>query len=81
MYEEPIFKIPMDIMKDVVESVVWKRLKSAGTGGMESEALQVWLLKFGDNRKKFLLVLNLSWTGWPIITHHGIPIKHLCPVV
>ena len=49
--EKPVF-ITVDNMEDVIESVVRKLLGSSGTGGMNSEALRVWLLKFGDHSKK-----------------------------
>ena len=51
VYEEtPVF-ILMDITEDVVESVVHKLLGGSGLSGMDSEALQVWLLKFGYHGK------------------------------
>ena len=49
MYEEtPIF-IPVYITKKAVESVARKNSGSSGPGGTESEALQGWLLKFGED--------------------------------
>ena len=76
-YEEmPIF-ILVGIKEDVVESVARKLSGSAGSGGMESEALQRWLLKFVDDSKFFLLVFNISWPGFPIISHPELPIGHL----
>ena len=49
MYEEtPIF-IPVDITEEAVESVARKFLGRSGPGGTNSEALQGWLLKFGDD--------------------------------
>ena len=73
MYEEtPIF-IPVDITEDVIKLVAHKRLGGAGPSGMESEALQVWLIKFRDDSKKIVLVLKLLWTSWPIRSHIGTP--------
>ena len=40
---------------DVVKLVAGKRLGSTDPGGIDSEALQGWLLKFGD--------VNILWTG------------------
>ena len=42
----------MDTTEDLVDSVAQKVLGSAGPGGMDSEVLQGWLIKFGDHRKK-----------------------------
>ena len=55
--EMPVF-IVVSIKEDVVKLVAQKLLGSSGTGGMDSEELQGWLLKFGDHRKKFKLVWN-----------------------
>ena len=49
--EMPIF-IYVDIMEDAVESVTQKLLGSFGPGVKELEALQGWILKFGDDRKR-----------------------------
>ena len=49
MYEEtPIF-IPVKITEEAVESVAQMFLVISGSGGTDSEALQVWLLKFGED--------------------------------
>ena len=49
MYEDtPIF-IPVDIKEEAVESVARYFLGSSGPGGMDSEALQVRLLIFGED--------------------------------
>ena len=42
----PIF-IPVNITEEAVESVAQKLLGGSGPGGMDSEALQGWLMKFG----------------------------------
>ena len=56
MYDKtPIF-IPVDITEDAAESVARKLSGSPGHVGMESMALQGWLLKFGEDRKNFVLV-------------------------
>ena len=73
----PIF-IQVYITKDVVKSVECKRAGSAGPGGMDLEALQGWLLKYGYDIKNFVLVLNILWTGLPIRAHLGPPIRDLC---
>ena len=57
-YEEmPIF-IPVDIMDDMVKLVVRKLSGSAGIGGMDSEALQFWLQKFGDTSKTLRIIVE-----------------------
>ena len=49
-YEETPMFIPVDIMEDTVESS--KKLSgSLGLGGKDSENLQGWILKFGEDRK------------------------------
>ena len=49
MYEEtPIF-IPFDITEEALESVAQKKLGGSGPGGTDSEELQGWLLKFGED--------------------------------
>ena len=55
--------IPVDIVEDVVESVSCKRFGSSGLGGTDSKALHIWLLKFGEDRTKFLLVLKHLLAG------------------
>ena len=42
----------MDITEDVVKLVAQKLLGSLIPGGTYLEALQGWILKFGDDRKK-----------------------------
>ena len=44
-----LFFIPVDITEDVVESVARKVSGISGPSGTDSEALQGWLLKFGDH--------------------------------
>ena len=49
--ETPIF-IPVDITEDEVKSLTQKLWGSYGSGGTDSEALQGWILKFGEDRKR-----------------------------
>ena len=56
LYESMPFFIPVYIMEEVVESVARKLPGSSGPGGMDSEALQGWLLKFGDNSKNICIL-------------------------
>ena len=46
----PIF-IPVDITEEAVKLVAHKLLGSSGPGGTELEALQGWILKFGEDSK------------------------------
>ena len=46
--ETPIF-IPVKITEEAVESVARKLLGSSGPVGSDSEAIQGWLLKFGED--------------------------------
>ena len=39
-------------MKNVVKYVTRKLSGSSGPGGADSEALQGWILKFGEDKKK-----------------------------
>ena len=49
MYEEaPVF-IPVDVTEEALESVAQKKLGSSGPGVTDSEVLQGWLLKFGED--------------------------------
>ena len=49
MYEETPILIPVNITEEAIESVAQKLSGSSGPGGTDSEALQVWLLKFGED--------------------------------
>ena len=54
MYDErPIF-IPMDITEDMVATVTRKILGRSVPGGTDSEALQGWILKFGEDKSKYI---------------------------
>ena len=53
----------MDITEDAVESIGRKLSGSAGPGGTYSEALQGWLLKFGDYSKKNRISVE-SFVDW-----------------
>ena len=48
MYGEKTFFIPVNITEEAVESVARKLSGSSVPGGTDSEALQGWLLKFGE---------------------------------
>ena len=57
-YEKtPIF-IPINITEESVEYVARKRLGSSGLGGTGSEALQGWLLKFGDDSTRLRTIFG-----------------------
>ena len=63
MYNEtPIF-IPVNITEEAVESVAQKLLVSSGPGGTDSEALQGWLLKFGEDINR-LRTSKKKIVGW-----------------
>ena len=47
VYNETHIFIPVDIMKDVVESAMQKLSGGSFPGGTYSEAIQGWLLKLG----------------------------------
>ena len=47
-----VYFIPVGITEDVVKLVACKLSGIACTGGTDSEALQGWLLKFREDRKK-----------------------------
>ena len=49
----------MDITEDVVKLVAQKISRRLLPNGMDSEALQGWLLKFGENSKKLLISLEM----------------------
>ena len=58
----PIF-IHVDIMEDVIESFAQKLSGSLGPGGTYSEALQGWLLNFGEDSKR-LHNGSLTWADY-----------------
>ena len=58
----PIF-IPVDIMEDVFKLVVRNLLRCASPSGMDSEALQGWLLKFGYDSKKLCISVE-AFVEW-----------------
>ena len=78
VYEETHVFIPGNITKDMVNSVTRKLSGDAEPVSMDLEALQGWLLNFGDHRKNFVLVWNILWNGLTLGSHPGPPIRHLC---
>ena len=60
--ETPIF-IPVNITEEAVESVVQFFSGSSGPGGTDSEALQVWLLKFGEDSNRIRTSMETFFTG------------------
>ena len=60
--QKPNF-IPVDITEDVIKSVAQKILGSSGPGGTDSEYLQGWLLKFGQDSKKLRTSVKFFFTG------------------
>ena len=58
----PIF-IPVDIMEDSVKSVVQKLTGSSVPVGMDSEALQEWVLNFGEDSKRLRSSFETFFTG------------------
>ena len=62
-YEEtPIF-ISVNIMEETVESVARKLPGSSGPGGTDSEALQGWLNKFGEESTRLRTSVE-NFVGW-----------------
>ena len=62
MYNEtPVF-IPVDIIEDVVKSIVSKLSWSSDPGGTDSKDLQGWILNFGRRAKPFISVeIFIEW--------------------
>ena len=71
----PIF-IPVNIMEDAVESVARNFLESSGNGSTDSEALQGWLLKFGEDSKRLLTIVE-TFINW-LANRSPRYIRHLC---
>ena len=68
----------MDITEDVVNLVAQKLLGSSGPGGTDLEALQGWLLKFREDRKRLRNSVK-TFVDWLANgTHPGRPIVNLC---
>ena len=55
-----------------------KLLGGAGHRGTDSEALQGWILKFGEDSKKLRISVETLSTGCPIRVCPGQCIVHLC---
>ena len=55
--EAPIF-IPIDITEEAVESVAENNSGSSGPGGTDSEALQEWIIKFGEDITRLHTSIN-----------------------
>ena len=55
LYQETLIFILVDITVDVVESIACKLSGSTAPGGTDLEALQDWILKVGDDRKKLCI--------------------------
>ena len=72
----PIF-ILVDITEKVVESVAQKLSWSIGPSGTYLEALQGWILKFGDHSKKLRINVEFFGNGCQIKTQHSPPVGHL----
>ena len=51
--------IPVYITEDVVESAAQKLSGGSGPGYTDSEALQGWLLKFGEGNKKLCIGVEI----------------------
>ena len=68
----------MDITEDVDELVAQTITGGQVPRGMDLEALQGFLLKFMEDRKNIVFMLNFSLTGYPIRILPGQPIEDLC---
>ena len=75
----PVF-IPVEITEDVVDSVAQKLSRRAGSSGMDSEALQGWLLKFGDHSRKLCVNVKYFVNYLTEKTYYETPIGYLCLV-
>ena len=74
MYDETFIFILIDITEEAVEVVVWKYSGSSDLGGTDSEALQGWLLKLGEEITRlrnsvesfvdWLANGNLTWAAY-----------------
>ena len=58
-------------------SVAWKLLEKLVPGGTDLEAVHGWLLRFGEDRKQIVLVINFPSTGYPMGSRPGQFIMHL----
>ena len=72
----PIF-ITVYITEDAVKSVARKLWGGSGPGGTNLEALQEWVLKFGEDRKILSTIVETLSSGYSIRAHPGRPIIHL----
>ena len=70
VYEGKTFFIPVDIMENVVKSVARKLYGIIGTGGIDPEDLQGWLLKFWYHRKNNCVSVE-SFVAW--LANHNPP--------
>ena len=95
MYDKTTIFIPVDITEYEVELVSRKLLGSYFPGDMESEALQGWILKLREERKRLCTIVEtfvkwISNTILPGAAHRAFMPGHLialykqpgvCPVV
>ena len=63
MYEVTPILIPVDITEEAVESVAQKLSGSSVPGGTDSEALQGWLLKFGEDSTRLHTIVE-TFVDW-----------------
>ena len=77
--ETPIF-ITMDITEDVVELVTEKLSGSSGTGVTDSEDLQRWLLKSGEDIKILFTSVEIivDWISHKY-TLGSLQVIYICP--
>ena len=61
--------VDLDVTEEVVEAVASKLSGSAGLGGVDSQALQHWLLRFGSASKS----LRLEVAGFASWMANGFP--------
>ena len=73
----PIF-IPVDIVEDVIKSVKQNIWGSLGPRGTDSEALQGWILKYGEDSKiiRGSVGTFFDWISNKILS--WLPIVNLC---
>ena len=62
-YNEMSIFISVDNTENVVKSVVQKILGSSGPGGTDSESLQGWILKLGEDRNKLCTSVE-NFVNW-----------------
>ena len=91
MYDETPILIPVNIFKALVGLVAHKLLERSCPNVTDSEALQGWLLKFGEDSKRLIISVgffvdrpanqNPPWAAYRAFMSGCLLVINKCPVI